>query len=160
MNQHIHSNKSILIRCGCLALLLLLVLSVMPTASASEYVADVYYFDDGSYITVHLEESTFRAGGVKTGNKTYTYWDSNGTAEWKAVLTGTFSYTGSSATCTTCTCSVTIYDSAWYQVSKTTGKSGATATANVTMGYKFLGVTTKTVPVTITLTCDPNGNLS
>ena len=158
--QHIRINKTTMKQMVCLGLALLLVLGGLPTASANEYIENVIYLEDGSYITVHLEESLSRAGGVKTGSRTYTYWDSNGTAVWKAVLTGTFSYTGTSATCTTCTCSVTIYDSAWYQLSKTTGKSGGTATANVTMGYKFLGVTTKTVPVTITLTCDPNGNLS
>lgn len=143
-----------------LILAVLLVYSATPMASAMEKDASILYFDDGSYITIQLSEAGGRAGGVKTGNKTYTYWDSKGVTVWKAVLTGTFSYTGTTATCTSCSCSVTIYDTAWYQVSKTTGKSGGTATAELTMGYKVLGITTKKVPVSMTLTCDADGNLS
>lgn len=134
--------------------------TTLVTASASEAPVEIVYFEDGSYLTVELCEMSIRAGGTKTANKSYTYTDTGGTAVWRVVLTGTFSYTGTNATCTTCTCSVTIYDSAWYQVSKTTGKSGGTATADVTMGYKVMGITMQKVPVHISLTCDADGNLS
>ena len=55
---------------------------------------------------------------------------------------------------------VTIYDSSWYTVSKSASKSGNTATGSVIMGDTANGVTVKRVPVSLTLTCDANGNLS
>lgn len=137
--------------------------SLVPFTGMTAEIGEVeymYYLSDGSYIVVELNTSPARASSTVTGTKTYTCKDDNGTALWKAVLTGTFSYTGSSSSCTSSSCSVTIYDSAWYLVSKSASKSGNTATASVTMGKKVLGITVSTIPITINLSCDANGNLS
>lgn len=146
-----------------LVLLTALLISVFPlncfAASVDEEIV-VTYLEDGSYIVETIYISQTRASGAKTGSKEAVYYDSNGSAEWKAVLTGTFSYTGSTATCTASSCSVTIYNSNWYVVSKTASKSGNIASADVTMGKKLLGVTVTKVTDSITLTCDKNGNLS
>lgn len=40
------------------------------------------------------------------------------------------------------------------------GKSGNTATADLVMGRKFLGITVQKETLNMTLTCDANGNLS
>lgn len=117
-------------------------------------------FDDGSYMTEVCKENLSRASGSKTGSKTRTYYDGNGVVVWKAVLTGTFTYTGTSSTCTSSSCSASISDSAWYVVSKSASKSSNVATASVTMGEKVLGVTVSKVSFDLTLTCDANGNLS
>ena len=84
----------------------------------------------------------------------------NGTAQWKATLSGSFTYTGSSATCTSSSVDVTVYDSSWYTISKSSNKSGSKATASVTMGEKLAGVTVTKVPISLAMTCDKNGNLS
>lgn len=141
---------------------LLGVLMIVPAFTIGVFATDTdtVYFDDGSYITIDISTVRGRAAGTVTGNKTYTYHDSDGTTAWKAMLNGTFSYTGSSATCTASTCNVTTYDSAWYTVSKSTSKSGNSATAAVTMGKTLLGVTITKVPVDMILSCDANGNLS
>ena len=118
------------------------------------------YYGDGSYLVETIEITQARASGMKTGTKTQTYYDSTGEAEWKAVLTGTFTYTGSSATCTSSSVSVTIYDTSWNTVSKSASKSSNIASASVTMECKLLGITTNKVTVNPTLTCDANGNLS
>lgn len=120
----------------------------------------VYVFEDGSYLTESVYEYDTRASGTKSGSKEKTYYDSDGSAKWKAVLSGTFSYTGTSATCTSASMNVTIYDSACCVVSKSATKSGNTATGNATVGEKVLGVTVSKIPVTLTLSCDANGNLS
>ena len=145
-----------------LGLTLVLIMSMLSVTcfAASNSNTTVTYFDDGSYLVETLEVSHSRASGTKTGTKTQAYYDASGNTDWKAVLSGTFSYTGSSATCTASSVSVTVYDSDWYTVSKSASKSGATASASVTMGYKVLGVTTKKTSATPTLTCDANGNLS
>ena len=101
-----------------------------------------------------------RAAETITENKTYTYTASNGDVEWKAILRGTFSYTGSSSNCSASSCDVTINNSSWYVVSKTVGQTGATASADVTIGLKLWGITTKKVPINIHLTCDADGYLS
>ena len=142
----------------------ILIVAMLPTnalaAGMQSQEENIIYFEDGSYIVVTLSEIETRASGTKTGQKTYNYLDGNGEVSWKAVITGTFTYTGSSATCTSSICDVTVYDTAWYVVSRTTGKSGNTATAEVTMGRKYLGITVTKKTLSLKITCDANGNLS
>lgn len=121
---------------------------------------NVIYFNDGSYITITLSVIDSRASGTKTGSKTYTYRGNDGVEEWRAVLSGTFTYTGSSATCTAASCDVTITDTAWHVVSKTASPSSNSALGELTMGRKFLGITIDKETVSMRITCDAGGNLS
>lgn len=89
----------------------------------------------------------------------YYNYNSDGISKWNAVLTGSFSYNGSSATCSSSSVDVTIFDSDWYVISKYASNSGNTATASVTVGRRYDGSTIK-VPVSLSLKCDANGNLS
>lgn len=140
-------------------LTIVLLISIVPfVVCADEF--GVIMLKDGSYFTVEVEESVQRASGTKSGTKTYTYNSSSGTALWKAVLSGTFTYTGLDATCTVSSCDVTIYDSDWYVVSKSASKSANSATASVTMGQKVLGITVSKRTASLQLTCDANGYLS
>lgn len=146
-----------------LILLTLILLSVFPVACLAESKNTervIVSFSDGSYITESITEYAARASGSKTGTKTRTYYSSSGTALWQVVLTGSFTFTGTSSTCTSSSCSASIFDSAWYVISKSSGKSGNTATASAKIGERVLGVTVSRVPVDLTLTCDANGNLS
>ena len=54
---------------------------------------------------------------------------------------------------------MTIYNSDWSVGSKSTSRSGNTAYGYLTMNRKIVGGT-QGVPVTVTLSCDKNGNLS
>ena len=83
-----------------------------------------------------------------------------GPAQWKAVLSGTFSFTGSTSTCTSSSMNVTILDSSWYTISKNATRGENTATGSATIGEKVGGVTLTKIPVNLTLSCDANGNLS
>jgi len=56
--------------------------------------------------------------------------------------------------------SVTINDGNWYTVSKTAGKTGNTAIADVTMGKKLLGITISKKDYHLTLTCSASGTLN
>ena len=143
----------------CVAVTLMLVFCILPvSAFASEN--ENIYFDDGSCIVVETINCGVRASGSVSGGKQYTHYGSDGVTNWKAVLNGSFTYTGSSATCTSSSVDVTIYDSSWYVISKSASKSGNKATGSVTIGEKVLGITTTKVPINLTLQCDPNGNLS
>lgn len=143
-----------------LVLIFTLLLSVFPLHAFAAENDSIITFDDGSYIKVELIESSARATNSKSGQKVYNYYDADSNLDWKAVLTANFTYTGSTSTCTSASCSVTIYDSDWYQVSKSTSRSGNTATTQLTMGHKVLGVTISKPSYTLTLSCDANGNLS
>lgn len=141
-----------------LAVMIVCMFSVQGNAVENKQVP--IYFEDGSYVTVEVIRNGMRASGSVTGSKVYTHHDSSGSENWKVTLTGSFTYTGSSATCTSSSVDVTIYDSAWYTISKSSSKSGNTASASVTMGEKRGGVTVTKVPVSLSLSCDKNGNLS
>lgn len=148
----------------CLLMLSVILINMIPFyafASSSPQTNDeVIYLDDGSYIVVELSEGNSLARTTVQKNKSYTYYSSSDEALWKAVLTGTFTYNGSTATCTSSSCDVTIYDDAWYVVSNSASKSGASATAEVTMGKKFLGITIDKESISISLTCSPTGSFS
>lgn len=121
---------------------------------------NIIYLDDGSYITIEIDQQEARAAGTKTGSKTYTYTAKNGDVEWTAVQRGTFSYTGSSSTCISSSCDVSINNTAWYIYSKTSEKDGNSAITELTMGRKLLGVTVDKYSISLKLSCDANGNLS
>lgn len=143
-------------------LALLIALMVLPIhAEATQIVSNqTEYLPDGGYIETVITESVSRASGTKTGTKATRYVDSDGNEEWIIRLQGTFNYNGTTATCTNSVCNVTISEDNWYVVSKSASKSGATASANVTMGRKAAGITIVKPKYTLTLTCDKNGNLS
>lgn len=138
-----------------------LIISIVPQLGyALNTENDVIYFENGSYLIVSVQTVESRIAGTKSSSKTYQYCLPDGTLEWQAVLRGSFVYTGSSGNCTSATCNVTIYNPDWYEVSKTTGTANGTASAELVMGYKVIGITTKTVPVSMSITCDKDGNLT
>ncbi len=141
-------------------LLLVCAIPLQPIAAAPAASEETIYFDDGSYLTTVITGGTSRASGSFTKTKIFTYYKSNDTAVWDIALTASFIYTGISATCTSCSSKVTIYDSNWYEISKSTSRDGGSAICNVEMGRKILGITVEKVPYTVTLTCDKDGNVS
>ena len=147
----------------CLILLATMLLTALPFgASAAQETQtndNIIYMDDGSYIVIEISENLSRSTTVKN-TKTYTYYSSSGNEEWKAVLSGTFTYNGTTSTCTASSFDVTITNTNWYLASQTVGKSGNSATVEYTMGRKFLGITVDKRALSMTLTCDTNGNFS
>lgn len=145
--------------------LFLCILPMQTFAAESEVGRNVTYYADGSYSVVSITEGeqskvSARATTYRDGTKVYTHYSSSGTVEWRATMRATFSYTGSSATCTSVdNLSVNIYDSGWSLASKSTRRSGNTAYGDVVMERSIIGGT-QGVPVTLTLSCDKNGNLS
>ena len=144
-----------------LILALILAFLSLPTNSiASQNTVDTILFDDGSYILIEITSIDTRALSTKTASKQYTYYSNSGDEEWRAVLTGTFTYDGTTSSCTGSSCSITITNTSWYEVSKATGISGNTATVDIVMGRKFLGITVSKRELSLSLTCDKDGNLS
>lgn len=147
-------------RLFCALLVVVVVFSTVPTAAnAAECEQTIIHFADGGYLVSEVIPVATRAAGEISASKPYTYYDANGRSQWMITLSGVFRYTGSSAVCTDASASVTVYDSSWYTISKTTREDGASAVCAATMGRKGAGATS-TFPVSLRLTCDANGNLS
>lgn len=150
-------------RCLSVVLVLVILLGLLPFnvfATTETEDSEVIFFEDGSYIVITIASSSNRSIYSKTGHKKLVFYDGDNNVSWEAKLSATYIYTGESATCTTASCTVTVYDNQWYEVSKSTTRSGNAATTQLTMGRKFLGVTVEKPEYTITLTCDKDGNLS
>lgn len=145
-----------------LFLAVLMILSLLPVQA---FAADstVTYDDDGGYTVVTIEkdpQNVTRAGNTVSGSAKYEYFSADGDLQWKIVLHATFTYNGSTSSCTSVnSLTVKVYDDGWSLDSKSYSKSGNTATGNVTMAKKLL-VGSGKVPITLTLSCDKNGNLS
>lgn len=130
------------------------------TAFASESNESIIYFDDGSYIVTIITESPSRATKTKSGTKTLSHYNDDNEKLWDATLKGTFTYTGSSATCTNSTISYNIYNNNWKITSATASKSSNKAIGDIIAKRYVLGIPTKTVEQTITLSCSASGTLS
>lgn len=140
----------------------ILILSALPLQAQAQQ-RDVIYYADGSYTVITIEESissVARTTSSKTGTKYYDHYTSGGQLQWKVALKATFTFNGTTSLCTSVqTPVVSIYANDWSVNSKSSSRSGNTATANVEMKKSGL-LGSRKYPVTFTLLCDKNGNLS
>lgn len=144
-----------------LAIIIVLLIGLIPVSASASTLGDNFvYFDDGSYLKISTGDVSPRATNTRIAYRLYQYFDSSDNLEWEARLDASYTYDGTTSNCTSASCTVTIYDSKWYEISNTTTRSGSTATTQLTMGRKFLGVTVSKPEYTITLTCDKDGNMS
>lgn len=122
----------------------------------------IEYLEGGEYIVITIEEdySSMFSTISKNGSKTFYYYNANDEVVWSAKLSGTFTYTGSSATCTASSITHSSNNSNWRIVSSNASKSGNTAIGEITAKSYFAGICVKTVEETITLSCSANGTLS
>ena len=150
-------------------LVVILMFSVLSTHVFAEnsniaVAENVEYFDDGSYIvtTLSVDEENYlsRATVSKTGSKTVVLYNSSDEAMVTLKLTATFTYTGSSSTCTAATPSYTIHENSWKVTTSTASRSGNKATGNFTAKHYALLIPIQTRDVTITITCSNTGVLS
>ena len=130
------------------------------TSLANSYqISNTEYFSDGSYIITTLTESQMRSS--KSGTKRQDFYSSSDVLQWRVVLNGTFTYNGTTSSCTSSSYSVTIYNNDWFKYSGNAYKSNNKAYDDVTMKRRgLLGIIVQTCNVNIQLACDKNGNLS
>lgn len=111
-------------------------------------------------LLIVISELRASSSGIKSGSITYTKSGSSGSTIWTAILSASFTYDGTSSSCTAANLNISISSSNCYEISRSVSRSGNTATATFTIGYEILGVTYNTENYTITLSCDKDGNLS
>lgn len=141
---------------------MLILISFPATALAHDESAVnsfVEYFDDGSYIVTEsiINNISTIATYTKSCGKTSTYYNADNEKLWSITLTGTFTYTGSSATCTKSTATYAIYNSRWKVTSAVASKSGRKAIGDFTAKLYTLGIPVKTVNRTLTISCSNTG---
>lgn len=123
----------------------------------------IEYFDNGSYLIITLSydnESGSKSTSTKSGSKKAILCNSNDEALITFVLKATYTYTGSSATCTSASTSFTIHDSSWKVTASSATKSGRTATANFTAKEYLFGIPVDTENYVFSMSCSNTGVLS
>ena len=152
-----------------LALVFVFPVAAVPSGSAtfaaSEEVVSTKYYSDGSYTEIVVTEglsnsAATRGTQTKSGTKGCNFYNANGVRLWRVEITGTFTYTGSTSTCTNVTRATFIYDSAWKVTAQSCSKSGNKATGSFTVKRYTLLIPVQTENVSLTLTCSANGTLS
>ena len=138
--------------------LLIVCLTVPAFATTPE--KTIHYYNDGSYLieTVSLEMPAISLCSTnKTKSKTATYYSKSNIAQWE--VTGTFSYGNGSATCTASSVTTKSYVTDWKISSKSSSKSGNSATATATAIQYLRGHEVQRKTLSTTLSCSPNGTL-
>lgn len=127
---------------------------VFPAAAADDAGDDVIYYDDGSYAVVTIGNGISRA--TKDDLKTYTFYNSSGQRCFAYTLYGFFTYNGTTSQATSANYGVVIYRQGWELKSHSEYVSGSTAYGRAV----FTGPNGETRNVSLTLTCDKNGNVT
>ena len=123
------------------------------------------YFEDGtSLTTIIIDQTTTQARGTTTtkkGTKVAIARNKDGIECCRLTVSGTFSVNmGVSATCTACSHSVSITDTAWSNESASSHCSANQAIGEAKFIRKILFITVETRTIQVTLSCDKNGVLS
>lgn len=123
-------------------------------------VIDIEYLDDGSVVVTTLEIlSESRATNTKTGKKTKTVYNANGSTAFSVTNTSTFTYTGSSATCTSVADSKNVVDNTW-TVTTAISKSGNTGKVYYNGKRYVSGSLVDSVNSNVSISCSNTGVLS
>ena len=119
----------------------------------------IEYLENGDYIEtiITYEEALTRSS--KTASKTKNYKNSDGDVMWSVTVRGTFSYNGTTSSCTAVSHSTTTLNAYWSIKSASSSKSGNTATAKAVATQSISGVS-RDYSVSVSLTCSANGTLS
>lgn len=136
-------------------ILMFSLLAPINVQATNQYEKETIFFSDGSYIISEITVIQFRAGSAIGGNRHYDYYNANDVKQWRATVTGTFTYDGTTATCTSVSTNFVRYTTTWTLDSVSKSKSGATA-----IGDFYLSCSAWETSVRVQLTCDKNGNLS
>jgi hypothetical protein len=132
---------------------------VSPTKVISVEVEDL---GDGYTVETIIEEEVnllTRATSSKSAKKTVNY-KNGATTMWAVSVHGTFTYNGSTSTCTASSVTAQSFNANWKIASKQSSKSGSTAIANAVGKRYNSGAEVQSVSREVRLSCNKNGGLS
>lgn len=120
----------------------------------------IQFLDNGDYIeTTIIYYKTDSRAATKSGSKTASYTESDGDVMWTVTVNGTFTYNGTTSSCTSVSRSTTAPGANWSIKSSSCSKSGNCATATATATHKGVLIS-KDYSMTANLYCSPYGILS
>ena len=138
-------------------------------SSTSDIQSEIEMLEDGYYLETVIEDepnlntgySTYSTTKYITKTKTTYYKNSSGSVLWSVGVKATFSYNGSTAKCTSCSCITTCPASTWSIKSSSSSKYGSAAAATATAVHinKATGKT-ESFTKTVTIKCSPTGVVS
>ncbi len=118
------------------------------------------YLDNGNYLEIVIESNTNQRSSIKNASKTVTYKNADGQSLWYAKVTANFYFDGKTSSCTSSSASAGSYVDIWKILSKSSSRTGNTASATVTAGAYVGGLYVDSTTEKVLLSCDKNGNLS
>ena len=142
--------------------LTLVLMLIIPTNNihALEENYNTTYYENGYYYEISITVTNSVARSAKEGSKTIYCKNSSGKTLWSITVNGTFTYNGSTSSCTSASVSTSVVDGSWKIASKFSSKSGNTAKATATAHCYLNGNIINRQTKTITLKCSANGKLS
>lgn len=119
------------------------------------------YYSDGSYTETKIDfDQRYARSTITSASKTKTYYSSSGEAKWSITVTARFSYNGSTSSCSSASVSASIHDDNFVVSNKKVSKSGNSATASASASqYDSSGKKLSTSSLSVTISCDKNGNI-
>ena len=130
------------------------------TATNETLADDTLYYETVIEETASVSPMASNTAKEKTGYKTTSCKNANGTVLWSVKVTANFSYNGTTATCTSSSVSTTINNSAWKISNKYSTRCANYGTATATGQEYINNKLVKSVTKTVKLTCSPTGTLS
>lgn len=146
------------------ALISCIFLSIPVSATTADNTErTIEYLYNGDYIETIITDDTANPSislyTTNTITKTRYYKNSSGTVLWSVAIKATFSYNGSTSTCTSCSHSTTAPAASWSIKSASHSKSGNTATAKATATHTVSGEATN-YSMSVTIKCSATGVVS
>lgn len=130
-------------------------LLVSPVLAVNNTTGQVISYEDGSYAVITTgSSSATRATANK--ERTYTYYNPQGQRCFAYTLYASFTYNGVTSQAVSCEGGATIYRQGWEPGSHSEYVSGSTAYGRAT----FTGPDGQVRTVSLTLTCDKDGNVT
>ena len=154
--------KKLLFTFLALAIVCCTTLCIPVNAAELSAKTDTYIevLENGDYIRTYITyDETNDRSATKSGSKTAEYFNSNNEVMWSITVYGTFTYNGTTSSCTSASRSAAAYGSDWSIKSSSASKSGNCATATATATKKnFIG--SQDYTKSVNLYCSPYGILS
>lgn len=131
-----------------------------PASATETTKVTVEKLDNGDYIeTIITYYETDDRAATRSGSKTNNYKNGDGEIMWSVTVNGTFTYNGTTSSCTSVSRSTSAPGANWTIKSSSCSKSGNCATATATATYRYL-LFSDDYSMTINLYCSPYGILS
>lgn len=143
-----------------LGLTLVLMLILPTNINALEENYNTTYYENGYYYEISISVTNSVARSAKEGSKTIYCKNSAGKTMWTLTVKGTFTYNGSTSSCTSASASTSITDATWKITNKSSSKSGNTAKATATAICYLNGNPINSATKTVSLKCSASGKLS